>query len=128
MDGMRSLAVTAHAIERRNAHPSGKVSVRAAAHRRLFELPANLVRDCLRFFVESSDSSSALHRHAVNTAFDVEFAMLVKTFQRANSAIQACGLLCPFDADINFYAGFGSYYVGACAPVNDSRIYRDSPA
>ena len=82
--------------------------------------------DGLRFFVERDDSGVALHGHAVDAAFNGEFAVLVEGLQGAEFAIEGGGLLGALDAHVDFGDGFGGDHVGAGSSANHAGIHRQS--
>src|SRR5690348_3920142 len=115
---MRSLANAAHAIEGRDADASGEISVGAAAYSRFFQLPFNLLRNCLCLFVERGDTGIPLHGQTVHATIDAERAVLVERLQRAEFAIERGRLLGEFDSHIDFYRRLCCDYIGASAAAN----------
>src|SRR6266567_9233160 len=107
VNGVWSLTDAAHAVERWDAHASSEVSIGSPAHRCFFELPADLLRNRLRFLVERGHPGVSLHRQTVDAAFDAELAMHVERFQSMELAIQSGGLLRVGDAHVDFGGGFG---------------------
>src|SRR5579872_5406575 len=125
---MSAFADAAKAVERGDAEGGGEVSVGTSANGGFVELPADFLRDGLRFLVESGDAFGALHRKTVDAAFNVELAEFVERFQSSQLAIESFCLLHFFDADVDLDAGFGGDDVGARASANHSRIHRDAVA
>lgn len=78
VDGVRSFADGAHAVERRNADASREVSIRSAAHGSFFQPPVKLSRNGFGLLVESDDAGITLHRQPVDSPFDGKLAMTVE--------------------------------------------------
>src|ERR1700681_1635372 len=121
--GVRAFADAAQSIERRDAHPGGKVSVGAAAHRCFFELPVNMPRDRLSFFVEGDYAFCPLHGQAVDAASDNESAVFVERFQGTKLTIQNGGLLRILDANVDLGGGLGCDYVGTSSAANHTWVH-----
>ena len=93
VDGVRALADASHAVERGNADAGGEISVGAAADGGFFELPANLLRDRLRFFVEAATPAVRSMGRRLMPPFDCDLAVLVEGLEGAQFSIERGGLL-----------------------------------
>src|SRR5215510_3469676 len=119
---MGTITDAAQAIECGDPKTGGEISVGAAAHRGLIQLPSQLLRDEGRFVKEHGDPSVSLQGWTIDSSRHCQLALPIEGLQRTELAVNASRILHARDADINGGAGFGGHYVDAGAPLHESNI------
>ena len=127
MDGVSAVADSSHAVERGDADAGGEISVGASADGGFFQLPIDVVRDGLRFFVERGDAGGAFHGQAVDAAVDGELAVFVEGLQGAKLFGRGWRPASLLDADVDLDRGFGGDDVGAGSAADDAGVDGESP-
>ena len=116
----------AHAIERGDTQRRGKVSVRSATRRRLFERPPHLLRESFRFAKQLGRSGLALHRRAVDSTRHRQLARSVRGAQRTKHALNRSSIAGSCNPHIDLRNTLCGDDIGARSAGDDTGVDRET--